>query len=55
MRATLLGFKTIERAVSIAEGGLQHSPDNTRLKSMHEIYTMFDVELAALKKRLTRT
>lgn len=53
MRATLQGFKTIEQAVAIAESGLHDAPDNIRLKAMYDIYTMFDNELAALKKRLT--
>jgi len=45
-------LKASTRAVKIAEQGLEFQPNNERLKAMHHLYEVFDVEADALIAKL---
>lgn len=51
-RATIHKLNAISQAVTIAEDGMKIFPGNNRLKTMHEIYVLFDEELSKIVKRL---
>jgi DNA-binding transcriptional regulator GbsR (MarR family) len=50
-RATMHRFRMLDAGVQLASNGLAIVPDNERLQSMHDMYSLFSREFADFEKR----
>jgi len=50
-KATIRKFKTMDEGVAIAKEGLELLPNDPRLQSMHEMYSLFSREFANFAER----
>lgn len=51
-RATIRKFRMLDTGIELANIGLAVAPDNMRLQSMHDMYSLFSKEFADFAKRL---